>query len=177
MVAERVGFEPTIRGYRIHTFQACAFDHSATAPHACMAGSSASSGGEVPAQDEVQRNRASRQKMCYQESHQAALRGPAFPANAATRAPFRPQKRVKRGFCLFGCGVTITPPAPSTLPPGLCPGRIRVEGWRVRVARLQNKFLGLRCRRGYPSAFLSSLMRSEDRVAAGALAARRAEFA
>ncbi len=31
-VAERVGFEPTIRGYRIHTFQACAFDHSATAP-------------------------------------------------------------------------------------------------------------------------------------------------
>ena len=29
-VAERVGFEPTIRGYRIHTFQACAFDHSAT---------------------------------------------------------------------------------------------------------------------------------------------------
>ncbi len=33
-MAERVGFEPTIRGYRIHTFQACAFDHSATAPHA-----------------------------------------------------------------------------------------------------------------------------------------------
>ena len=33
-LAERVGFEPTIRGYRIHTFQACAFDHSATAPRA-----------------------------------------------------------------------------------------------------------------------------------------------
>ena len=32
-VAETVGFEPTIRGYRIHTFQACAFDHSATSPH------------------------------------------------------------------------------------------------------------------------------------------------
>jgi len=32
-LAERVGFEPTIQGYRIHTFQACAFDHSATAPH------------------------------------------------------------------------------------------------------------------------------------------------
>ena len=31
-VAEREGFEPSIRGYRIHTFQACAFDHSATAP-------------------------------------------------------------------------------------------------------------------------------------------------
>ena len=35
-VAEREGFEPSIRGYRIHTFQACAFDHSATAPHACL---------------------------------------------------------------------------------------------------------------------------------------------
>ena len=33
-MAERVGFEPTIQGYRIHTFQACAFDHSATAPRA-----------------------------------------------------------------------------------------------------------------------------------------------
>ena len=30
--AERKGFEPSIR-CRIHTFQACAFDHSATAPH------------------------------------------------------------------------------------------------------------------------------------------------
>ena len=33
-VAEQEGFEPSIRGCRIHTFQACAFDHSATAPHA-----------------------------------------------------------------------------------------------------------------------------------------------
>ena len=33
-LAEQEGFEPSIRGYRIHTFQACAFDHSATAPHA-----------------------------------------------------------------------------------------------------------------------------------------------
>ena len=33
MVAEQEGFEASIRGYRIHTFQACAFDHSATAPH------------------------------------------------------------------------------------------------------------------------------------------------
>jgi hypothetical protein len=37
VMAERVGFEPTIRGYRIHTFQACAFDHSATAPRAMLA--------------------------------------------------------------------------------------------------------------------------------------------
>ena len=29
-VAERKGFEPSIRFWRIHTFQACAFDHSAT---------------------------------------------------------------------------------------------------------------------------------------------------
>ena len=33
-MAERVGFEPTIRFWRILTFQASAFDHSATAPRA-----------------------------------------------------------------------------------------------------------------------------------------------
>ena len=38
-MAETVGFEPTIRGYRIHTFQACAFDHSATSPHARLSSS------------------------------------------------------------------------------------------------------------------------------------------
>ncbi len=32
-VAEREGFEPSIRFWRILTFQASAFDHSATAPH------------------------------------------------------------------------------------------------------------------------------------------------
>ena len=31
-VAEREGFEPSIRYKRIHTFQACAFDHSAISP-------------------------------------------------------------------------------------------------------------------------------------------------
>ncbi len=31
MLAEREGFEPSIR-CRIHTFQACAFDHSAISP-------------------------------------------------------------------------------------------------------------------------------------------------
>ena len=30
IIAERKGFEPSIRFWRIHTFQACAFDHSAT---------------------------------------------------------------------------------------------------------------------------------------------------
>ena len=34
MVAERAGFEPAIRYSRIHTFQACAFSHSATSPGA-----------------------------------------------------------------------------------------------------------------------------------------------
>jgi hypothetical protein len=36
-VAEREGFEPSIRFWRILTFQASAFDHSATAPHALEA--------------------------------------------------------------------------------------------------------------------------------------------
>ena len=34
VMAEREGFEPSIRFCRILTFQASAFDHSATAPHA-----------------------------------------------------------------------------------------------------------------------------------------------
>ncbi len=35
-MAERGGFEPPIRYKRIHTFQACAFDHSATSPIYCL---------------------------------------------------------------------------------------------------------------------------------------------
>jgi hypothetical protein len=31
-MAEREGFEPSIRDYRIHTFQACSFNHSDTSP-------------------------------------------------------------------------------------------------------------------------------------------------
>ena len=37
-MAEREGFEPSIRFWRILTFQASAFDHSATAPHALESG-------------------------------------------------------------------------------------------------------------------------------------------
>ena len=37
-MAEREGFEPSIRFCRILTFQASAFDHSATAPHFCLPG-------------------------------------------------------------------------------------------------------------------------------------------
>jgi hypothetical protein len=33
-LAEREGFEPSVRFWRTLTFQASAFDHSATAPHA-----------------------------------------------------------------------------------------------------------------------------------------------
>ncbi len=32
ILAEREGFEPSIRDYRIHTFQACSFSHSDTSP-------------------------------------------------------------------------------------------------------------------------------------------------
>ncbi len=32
MVAEREGFEPSVRDDRTHTFQACSFDHSDTSP-------------------------------------------------------------------------------------------------------------------------------------------------
>jgi hypothetical protein len=32
-LAERMGFEPMIRFWHIHTFQACAFDHSAISPN------------------------------------------------------------------------------------------------------------------------------------------------
>ena len=39
-MAEREGFEPSIRFCRILTFQASAFDHSATAPHVLKGGSS-----------------------------------------------------------------------------------------------------------------------------------------
>ncbi len=31
-MAEREGFEPSVRGYRTHTFQACSFNHSDTSP-------------------------------------------------------------------------------------------------------------------------------------------------
>ena len=32
VLAERMGFEPMNRFWRLHTFQACAFDHSAISP-------------------------------------------------------------------------------------------------------------------------------------------------
>ncbi len=35
-MAEREGFEPSIRDYRIHTFQACSFNHSDTSPNSCL---------------------------------------------------------------------------------------------------------------------------------------------
>ena len=44
-VAEREGFEPSIRFWRILTFQASAFDHSATAPHTRMRRLAGEAGG------------------------------------------------------------------------------------------------------------------------------------
>ena len=35
-LAVREGFEPSIRGYRIHAFQACSFNHSDTSPGTCQ---------------------------------------------------------------------------------------------------------------------------------------------
>ena len=46
-MAERVGFEPTIRFWRILTFQASAFDHSATAPH-CSGSARPSGAAKLP---------------------------------------------------------------------------------------------------------------------------------
>ena len=43
-MAEREGFEPSIRFCRILTFQASAFDHSATAPHRIPIGRCGASG-------------------------------------------------------------------------------------------------------------------------------------
>ena len=48
-MAEREGFEPSIRLCRILTFQASAFDHSATAPHALEAASPSVRGGRSQA--------------------------------------------------------------------------------------------------------------------------------
>ena len=55
-MAEREGFEPSIRFCRILTFQASAFDHSATAPHALE---EAPSKGHIPFGQGCRRSRAS----------------------------------------------------------------------------------------------------------------------
>lgn len=44
-LAERVGFEPTVRGYRTPDFESGTFDHSATSPGASLA---ATRSGAVP---------------------------------------------------------------------------------------------------------------------------------
>ena len=75
-MAEREGFEPSIRFCRILTFQASAFDHSATAPH--IAGKRPSKG------------RASRGQGCGVRP-QAPMRS---PCGALDDRP--PRKRLKR---------------------------------------------------------------------------------
>ena len=47
-MAEGAGFEPAIRFWRIHTFQACAFNHSATPPDCLRPPESLSESGARP---------------------------------------------------------------------------------------------------------------------------------
>ena len=127
-VAEQEGFEPSIRGYRIHTFQACAFDHSATAPlilsalpHRCM-------GAWVPIAKSGLKWREARQAKqecaplaglgipCNCDNREAGPRR-KFYAQAGTRsgaAAFRiytPQVAVLRGMA-FPAN-TVTEPLPA----------------------------------------------------------------
>ena len=100
-MAARVGFEPTIRGYRIHTFQACAFDHSATAPHACL-------GEGVPL---ATKSRHRNSGLCMidwvggknvlLESHWTALRGKGIPCERCLKSPFPPSKTRGKGLLRF----------------------------------------------------------------------------
>ena len=96
-MAETVGFEPTIRGYRIHTFQACAFDHSATSPLVPLGRS------EPLALNGSNRNRRVCEtiglafKMWYLSRYWAALRALAFAANAAYEEPPSALKNAWKG--------------------------------------------------------------------------------
>ena len=93
-----MGFEPTIRGYRIHTFQACAFDHSATAPHACL-------GEGVPL---ATKSRHRNSGLCVidwvggknvlLESHWTALRGKGIPCERCLKSPFSSSKTRGKGL-------------------------------------------------------------------------------
>ena len=117
-MAERVGFEPTIRGYRIHTFQACAFDHSATAPHAC-------SGEGVPL---ATKSRHRNSGLCMidwvggknvlLESHWTALRGKGIPCERCLKSPFSSSKTRGKGLLcepspFFCCLYPLARPAQS----------------------------------------------------------------
>ena len=48
-LAEREGFEPSIRYYRIHTFQACSFNHSDTSPDTTFVALTLEAGQVIPA--------------------------------------------------------------------------------------------------------------------------------
>ena len=59
-LAERVGFEPTVRGYRTHTFQACSFDRSDTSPELPSTCRHLSRGTEVKPEHEAVQSGAPR---------------------------------------------------------------------------------------------------------------------
>ena len=96
-LAEGEGFEPSIR-FRIHTFQACAFDHSATAPHACL--------GEAVPLATKSRHRNSglcmidwaRGKNMLLESNWTALRGKGIPCERCLKSPFSSSKTRGKGL-------------------------------------------------------------------------------
>ena len=144
-MAERVGFEPTIRGYRIHTFQACAFDHSATAPHACL-------GEGVPlATKSLHRNSGlcmigwAGGKNVLLESHWTALRGRDIPCERCLKSPFSSSKTRGKGLLrdppLFSLSAPVfvgVSCAPSSQPPfyllPVSAGPPRAIGWPHRRA-------------------------------------------
>ena len=99
-VAEQEGFEPSIRFCRILTFQACAFDHSATAPHAA-------SGKHAPIAANASHRKAlgtggfaEMREKCYGSRQGTALRGIGIPCERCLENPFPPSKTRGKGFLL-----------------------------------------------------------------------------
>ena len=96
-MAEREGFEPSIRFWRILTFQASAFDHSATAPHALDEGGALACGW---------RFRKARRCYCIAALSMAAKSPPVVPgaplrmdmaSGWGQRLPPRPPAQPGRG--------------------------------------------------------------------------------
>ncbi len=120
-VAEQEGFEPSIRGYRIHTFQACAFDHSATAPRVLFALPlrclSAGSPGQRPCASSHEWTSLQGDPSCSRWAAQSnygkrvALDSAArngIPCERCLKNPFSPSKTCEKGFS-FSLGLVRYP--------------------------------------------------------------------
>ena len=92
-VAEREGFEPSIRFCRILTFQASAFDHSATAPHA-LEGEAFRQGlaQEQAGRGHRARGRASASLAALRRSRIRAPRAPIPGSRWGRRRPHGPRR-------------------------------------------------------------------------------------